>query len=96
MHYVYILHAPTHDKYYIGQTPDLETRMLFHNKLSQKSYTSKYRPWVLKRAIAVENQSIAMKMERYIKNRKSRVYLEKLIHQDDLVEKLKGRFQDPG
>ena len=96
MHYVYILYSPTHDKYYVGQTPDLETRLLFHNKLSETSFTSKYRPWVLKRAIEVENSSIATKMERYIKGRKSRAYLEKLIIDENAVAKLIKKFSSAG
>lgn len=92
MHQVYILYSPTHDKYYVGQTPDLATGLLFHNELSETSYTSKYRPWELKRAIAVENSSIATKMERYIKGRKSRAYLEKLITDEKAVVKLRKKF----
>ena len=45
MHHLYILYSPSSDKYYIGQTPDLETRLLFHNELSEDSFTSKHRPW---------------------------------------------------
>ena len=96
MHHVYILYSPSHDKYYIGQTPDIETRLLFHNELSTTSYTSKYRPWELKRAIEVENSSIAIKMERYIKGRKSRAYLEKLITDEKAVAKLRKRFSSAG
>ncbi|MCB9288230.1 MAG: GIY-YIG nuclease family protein [Lewinellaceae bacterium] len=37
MHYVYILHSKAADKFYIGQTPDIDTRLLFHNELSENS-----------------------------------------------------------
>ncbi len=95
MHYVYILHAPAHDKFYVGQTPDLQTRLLFHNELSEHSYTSKYRPWVLMKSIEVADRSTAVKMERYIKGRKSRDYILKLIHDDQAVELLRKKFEAP-
>ena len=72
MHVVYILYSPTYEKYYVGQTPDMETRLLFHNELSENSYTSRYRPWELKRVIEVGSRSQAVRIERYIKKRKSR------------------------
>ena len=96
MHYVYILHSPSYDKYYVGQTPDVETRLLFHNELSETSYTSRYRPWELKRVIEVSDRSVAVKLERYIKGRKSRTYLKRLITNDQAVEKLKTRFSAVG
>jgi|GEM_PF-5101951 len=91
-HYVYILYSESAGKYYVGQTPDLETRLLFHNELSKNSYTSRYRPWTLKQAIEVPNLSIARKMENYIKKRKSRNYLIRLIEDAEAVEKLRKRF----
>lgn len=42
MHYAYILYSPSADKCYIGQTPDIETRLLFHNEISENSFTSRY------------------------------------------------------
>ena len=74
MHYLYILYSPSAEQYYVGQTPDLETRMLFHNGLSENSFTSRHRPWNLKRAIAVSSRSEAVRLENYIKGRKSKAY----------------------
>ncbi|MCB0550756.1 MAG: GIY-YIG nuclease family protein [Phaeodactylibacter sp.] len=48
MHYVYILYSPSADKFYVGQTPDIQTRLLFHNHLSENSFTSRFRPWQLR------------------------------------------------
>ena len=77
--YVYILHSEKADKYYIGQTSDIQTRLLFHNQLAQHSFTARYRPWVLKLSIPTENRSIARKVEFYLKKRRSRQCLEQLI-----------------
>ena len=86
MHYVYILYSEKHNKYYIGQTRDLETRLLFHNELSEKSFTSKYRPWKIMWSITLENASQATVVERYIKGRKSRTFNEALISDEKRVE----------
>jgi putative endonuclease len=94
MHYVYILYSEKHDKYYIGQTADLQTRFLFHNELAQNSFTSRYRPWVIACAITVDNAGIATRMERYIKKRKSKSYIQKLVVEEKARQKLVNRFQD--
>ena len=91
-YYVYILYSESADKYYIGQTPDLETRLLFHNQLSANSFTSRYRPWALKLTIEVPDASAAHRIERYIKKRKSKKYLQRLIDNPEAVEKLKKRY----
>ena len=96
MYIVYILYSPSSDKYYVGQTDNLELRLQFHNELSEKSFTSKYRPWIIKQSIAVVDRSIAMRIEKYIKGRKSRKYIESLIHDQIIVEKLLQKFSSAG
>jgi len=44
--YVYILFAPDFNKFYIGQTNNLNSRIQRHNKGYEK-FTRKFRPWVL-------------------------------------------------
>lgn len=92
MHYVYILYSRQYDKYYVGQTPDLATRLLFHNEISEKSWTSKYRPWELARTIEVPDRSMAMQVERYIKRRKSKRFVTALVHDEAALVQLRERF----
>ena len=92
MHHLYILYSPSSDKYYVGQTPDLETRLLFHNELSEDSYTSKHRPWELACSIETPSRSAAMKLERYVKSRKSRAYTESLVNDEKARRRLLSRF----
>ena len=77
MYYVYILYSTSSDKYYVGQIDNLELRLKFHNELSEKSYTSKHRPWDLKRSIELKNRSEAVRIERMIKKRKSKCQLRR-------------------
>ncbi|MBK8774788.1 MAG: GIY-YIG nuclease family protein [Ferruginibacter sp.] len=46
-YFVYILYAADFDKFYIGQTADVDERLLRHNSGREKA-THPYRPWVLK------------------------------------------------
>ena len=96
MYFVYILHAPASDIYYTGQTDNLPLRLQFHNELSQNSFTSKHRPWVLKRSIPVESRSTAILIEKYIKGRKSKKFIERLIEDQEAIEKLLRRFNSAG
>ncbi|MFN0035833.1 MAG: GIY-YIG nuclease family protein [Saprospiraceae bacterium] len=73
-YFVYILYSEEFDKYYIGQTNSLEHRLERHNEFDlTNSYTSKYRPWVLKAFVEIgESRSDAMKVERRLKASKSK------------------------
>ena len=66
MHFVYILYSESSDMYYVGQTPDMETRMLFHNELGT-GFTSKHSPWQLKLANVIGYKTQIHKVEKYLK-----------------------------
>ena len=94
MFYVYILYSEEYDKFYVGHTDDPLNRFLEHNELSEDSYTKKYRPWVLVACSqAIQQRSIAIKIEKYIKNQKSKKFIRKLISENklkSLVSRLSG------
>ena len=90
--YIYILRSKKCEKYYVGQTDDIFQRLLEHNVFSEKSYTSKYRPWVLKAVFDVGlSRGIALKIERHIKKQKSRKYIEDIINRNS-IEKLIEKY----
>jgi putative endonuclease len=43
---VYVLYAEMYGKYYVGQTNNIERRLIEHNMGASK-FTSKYKPWTL-------------------------------------------------
>ena len=92
MFFVYILQSEKTEQYYIGHTHDPEKRLKEHNESLMDTYTSKHRPWQLKAKISVgEDRGDAMRVEKYIKGRKSREFIEKIISgQNDrvFIEKL--------
>lgn len=69
--YVYILVSELDGSFYIGQTNNVEARLERHNAGREK-YTSKKRPWKMYWFTKVATRSEAMKLERKIKNFKSR------------------------
>ena len=67
MFYVYILHSNVADKYYVGQTNDLNDRLRRHNE-GRENYTKSYRPWVLLGFVEKETRAEAVQLEKKLKN----------------------------
>ncbi len=80
MYYIYILYSEKSDKYYVGYTSDFERRIIEHNSKEGITYTKKHRPWILKAVFECgETEGDAVKLEKFIKQQKSRKLLEKMI-----------------
>ncbi|MFM7629406.1 MAG: GIY-YIG nuclease family protein [Algoriphagus sp.] len=47
MFFVYVLYSPSANKFYVGYTSNLESRLLSYNLLGIKDWTKPYRPWNL-------------------------------------------------
>ncbi len=73
--YVYILFSDKSSKYYVGQTVDIEKRLKRHDQGSVKS--TKYGvPWKLVLLFNVETRSEAMILEKTIKKRGAKRYID--------------------
>ena len=68
MFYTYILKSQE-DKYYVGQTNNLELRLLEHNE-GKKGFTKKYIGWRLIHSEKFKTRSEALKREKKIKSLK--------------------------
>ncbi len=81
MFFVYILYNKEIDKYYTGQTNNIFSRMRDHNKVGHGiKYTKKQVGfWELMYIEKFETRSEAMKREKEIKSKKSKVYIKNLI-----------------
>ena len=94
MFWVYILYSESYDKYYVGYTNDLKRRSLEHNELSENSFTSRFRPWILKCSFEIgEDRGIARRVELHIKKQKSRDYIESIIMRNS-ISQIIARFKD--
>jgi putative endonuclease len=79
-HYIYIIYSKTTDKFYIGETENISQRLKWHNtKEFANSSTKIASDWVLKKYFEVNDRTEARTVEKYIKNMKSRKFIESLI-----------------
>ena len=67
---VYILYSASTQKHYIGQTSDIDARLIKHNSGANKSTQSGI-PWQLLASLRLETRAEAMSFERKLKNLKS-------------------------
>jgi putative endonuclease len=78
MNYLYVLRSEKDGSYYIGQTKDLEERIVRHNSGHSKS-TRARRPWKLVYYEIYENRGETQKREIELKRKKNKRYIEFLI-----------------
>ncbi|MEM6379588.1 MAG: GIY-YIG nuclease family protein [Bacteroidota bacterium] len=67
MFYIYILYASKLNKFYVGQTANLERRLFFHNRGKSK-FTSTGIPWTLIWVATKTSRKDALILERKLKN----------------------------
>ncbi|WP_394749979.1 GIY-YIG nuclease family protein [Spongiimicrobium salis] len=73
--WVYILHSEKRSRYYVGQTADIKKRLIRHNKGNVPS-TKSGNPWKLVLQLEVSNRSEALLLEKKIKKRGAKRYLD--------------------
>ncbi|MFS8131242.1 MAG: GIY-YIG nuclease family protein [Candidatus Dojkabacteria bacterium] len=81
MFFVYILYNSTIDKFYIGYTSNLESRIQDHNSQGHKSkYTRKQiGEWEIVYKEEFSDKTTALRRENEIKSKKSKIYIQRLI-----------------
>lgn len=79
-YFVYAIYNQNHNKFYIGQTFDIEKRLLEHNKKTLKGYTSKFDgEWVLIYKEESPSRQEALKREKQLKSFRGREFIKKHI-----------------
>ena len=79
---VYILFSDSKNRFYIGFTSDVESRLIRHNQKS-KGFTGNVNDWKVVYTEKYETKEIAHKRELQIKSWKSRIKILELIHSKD-------------
>ena len=93
---VYILYSQSLDKFYIGQTVDLENRFEQHVSHSfAGSFTTHANDWSVFLTIECSNRKQALLIEAHIKKMKSKVYIQNLKKFPSLREKLIAKYSTP-
>ena len=79
-HFLYILFSKSSAKYYVGETHNVETKILKHNQHSySNSYTKIANDWSLSLAFECDTRGNAVYLENFIKRMKSKKFIEKII-----------------
>ena len=73
---LYILKSQRFNKFYTGQTDNLERRIKEHNSGKVK-YTTLYMPWMLIYKEVFKNREDTVKREKYLKSAAGRRWLKK-------------------
>ena len=80
MHFLYILYSKSINKYYVGETVDVENRLQAHNQHKyRKGYTKAAEDWKIALKLELESKENALYIERFIKKMKSKKFIEKAI-----------------
>lgn len=80
MWFVYALYNRTEDKIYIGQTGNLEARILEHNRKRGNHFTSKIKgDWELIYKEEAQERKEALKREKQLKSHKGRDFIKSKI-----------------
>ncbi len=66
-YFVYILISEKDQRFYFGQTQDLDKRIDYHNS-GKSTYTKKFIPWNLFAYKTVDSRKEAIKFEKMLKN----------------------------
>ncbi len=79
---VYILHSAKLDRYYVGHSEDPDARLARDHNGGRNASTRGGAPWDRKWLRWCATRAEAMALERAIKARKSRAYIERLMASD--------------
>ena len=86
MHYLYILHSKSSDKYYIGETFDADIRLEKHNThFYSNSFTKIAEDWTMVLQYQGETKESILFLERFIKKMKSKKFIAKVIQNPDIL-----------
>jgi putative endonuclease len=82
MCFIYAIYNPKHKKIYIGQTLDLNERLLLHNNHTFKGYTSRFDgEWQLIYSEKVDTRQQALIKEKQLKSYRGREFIKQHIRE---------------
>ena len=92
-HFVYIIFSESSDKFYVGETGNVPERIMQHNLGHYKASFSKIAcDWKLFWSLECVSRRQALKIEKHIKNMRTRKFYENLVRFPEIAQKLKDRF----
>ena len=94
MHYCYLIYSPSADRFYTGETSDLEHRLKEHNEgFYVGASTSFTNDWEYFLVLECKDRSHARRVEAFIKRMRNREFYHRLKNdseaQDSIVKRCK-------
>ncbi|MCB0453172.1 MAG: GIY-YIG nuclease family protein [Aequorivita sp.] len=87
MHYLYIIHSENLCKYYVGETPNVEMRLIQHNgHYFKTNFTKSANDWRILLKYECGNRKEALFLEKFIKKMKSKIFIEKIITDPNILK----------
>ncbi|GGA64977.1 hypothetical protein GCM10008015_02260 [Flavobacterium palustre] len=87
MHYLYILFSESSQKFYIGETNNMEERLLKHqNHYYSNSFTKIANDWKIVLTFNCKDKDEAIYLENFIKRMKSKIFNEKIIANPSILK----------
>lgn len=92
MHYLHIIYSQTADKYYVGETSDVMVRVDQHNShYFKNNFTKRANDWNVLVKYECRDREEALFLEKFIKKMKSRVFIEKVIANPEILKDILRR-----
>lgn len=92
-HFVYILHSKKLNRFYIGESSNIEKRLSYHENSENRKFTSKADDWELFFQLSCEDKIVAKQIETHIKRMKSSIYIRNLKKYSEISEKLLQKYR---
>ncbi|MBF4506643.1 GIY-YIG nuclease family protein [Flavobacterium sp. JLP] len=87
MHYLYILYSDSTQKFYIGETNNIEERISKHqNHFYSNSFTKIANDWKVVLTFICNNKEETIYLENFIKRMKSKIFNTKLIADPSILK----------
>jgi putative endonuclease len=87
MHHLYIIYSKSSNKFYVGETHNIDDRIIKHNRHTYSdSFTKIANDWELVMFFNCSNREEATFLEKFIKKMKSRVFIEKIIDNPSILK----------
>jgi putative endonuclease len=85
-HFLHIIYSKSSTKYYVGETHDVQERILKHNQHEYSNAFSKIaNDWTLALAFECNDRNEALFLERFLKKMKSKMFIEKIIQNPEIL-----------
>ena len=89
MHYLYIIHSKSINRFYIGESSDVIHRLDQHNShYFKKSFTNAAQDWIIVLSKKCSSKEDALFLERFIKKMKSKKFIQKIINDPTILDQI--------